>query len=44
MNIIISYWFFYAAEHGRNGFSGPKGQRGEHGVSGPNVNDKKIFF
>jgi hypothetical protein len=34
---------FYAAEFGRNGYPGPKGQRGENGVHGPNVKDENVF-
>jgi hypothetical protein len=34
---------FYAAEFGRNGYPGPKGQRGENGVQGPNVKDENVF-
>jgi hypothetical protein len=36
--------FFHVVEPGRNGYPGPKGQRGEIGVAGQNVNDKRKKF
>jgi hypothetical protein len=40
----ILYCFFFIIEPGRHGYPGSKGQRGEHGIPGPNVSNINRIF